>query len=78
LGRLGTRHRAALGLSEETDAITLVVSEETGQVSICSAGILHRPIPHDQLEDKLNELLLTEAPIKKEAPLDEKEEELPA
>ncbi|MDP6849455.1 MAG: diadenylate cyclase [Planctomycetota bacterium] len=75
LGRLGTRHRAALGLSEETDAVTLVVSEETGQVSLCTAGVIHRPIPLDQLEDKLNELLLTEAPSRGGADRDEEKED---
>ncbi len=57
LGRLGTRHRAALGLSEETDAITLVVSEETGQIALCAAGELQRQIPFDQLEERLSALL---------------------
>ena len=40
--RLGTRHRAALGISEETDAIALVVSEETGDISIAIDGILRK------------------------------------
>ena len=62
LGRLGTRHRAALGLSQETDAVTLVVSEENGQLALCAGGVMYRPIPHDQLEDKLNELLLSTPP----------------
>ena len=57
LGRLGTRHRAALGLTQESDAVTLVVSEETGQISLCAGGVMHRPIPHEQLESKLHELL---------------------
>lgn len=39
--RLGTRHRAALGISEETDAIALVISEETGRLSIAVDGELH-------------------------------------
>ncbi len=60
--RMGTRHRAALGLTEETDAVTVVVSEETGRISICCGGIMYRQVPFDQIEDKLRELLRTEAP----------------
>ncbi len=61
LGRLGTRHRAALGLTEETDAVTLVVSEETGQIALCANGVIHRPIAFDKLEERLAELLQAES-----------------
>lgn len=50
---LGTRHRAALGISEVTDTMTLVVSEETGDVSIAIAGELFRNIDADYLKSKL-------------------------
>jgi diadenylate cyclase len=53
---LGMRHRAALGLSEETDAVLLVVSEETGRVSLAVAGRLE-PVPRENLSRRLAALL---------------------
>ncbi|GGG26629.1 cyclic di-AMP synthase CdaA [Lysinibacillus alkalisoli] len=50
---LGTRHRAALGLSEVTDAITIVVSEETGSISVASNGNLNRDLSLDQFTELL-------------------------
>jgi len=53
---LGTRHRAAIGLTEQTDAITVVVSEETGSVSIAINGRLTRDLDKEGLERVLNNL----------------------
>lgn len=49
----GTRHRAAIGMSEISDAIILVVSEETGGISIAHGGTIHRDIASDQLANLL-------------------------
>ena len=51
---LGTRHRAAVGISEVTDSLTLVVSEETGRVSVASGGRLIRVSDAEQLKEILS------------------------
>jgi diadenylate cyclase len=53
---LGTRHRAGIGLTEETDAVTLIVSEETGKVSLGARGVLSQDLDKDELETRLREL----------------------
>ena len=58
---LGLRHRAALGLSEITDAVVLVVSEETGQMSLVQGGLIFRDLSQAELRARLNELLGTES-----------------
>ncbi len=57
---LGLRHRAGLGLSEESDTIALVVSEESGQVSICHSGMIERNLPFERFRKRLSQLLLRE------------------
>lgn len=55
---LGTRHLAALGISEESDAVTVVVSEETGSLSIAYKGTIHRDISSRDMENLLEKLLI--------------------
>jgi diadenylate cyclase len=55
---LGTRHRAAIGLSEKTDALTLIVSEETGAISMCRNSKLYRGISLEELKHHLEMILL--------------------
>lgn len=56
---LGTRHRAAVGISEVTDALTIVVSEETGSISGTKNGELHRDMSEEQLRTYLEDNLIT-------------------
>lgn len=57
---LGTRHRAALGITEETDAVAVVVSEETGVISVAFEGELHRDLDSKSLRNALYKYLLTD------------------
>lgn len=62
---LGTRHRAAVGISEVSDSLTIIVSEETGKVSITIGGVLIRNVDGDYLKNKLQSLQKRSAETKK-------------
>jgi diadenylate cyclase len=55
----GLRHRAAIGLTERTDAIAVVVSEETGGISICENGALQRNLTEKQFREKLSDIFFS-------------------
>ena len=55
--KFGTRHRAALGLSEETDAVIVVVSEETGKISLAFEGQIYPELDYNRLRERLNEFV---------------------
>jgi diadenylate cyclase len=61
VGTLGTRHRAALGMTDETDAIVVVVSEETGNISIANRGVLRRCADDRELVERMSKILQTGA-----------------
>lgn len=67
----GLRHRAALGISERTDAVCVVVSEETGGISICENGTLQRNLTEQQFRDKISDIFFADKP-KDENPTDKK------
>lgn len=69
--RLGTRHRAAIGISEESDCISLIVSEETGRISIAVGGVLN----HNLSLDDARMMLMEELKPKKETLLDDEFEQ---
>lgn len=54
---LGTRHRAGVGISEVSDSITLIVSEETGMISVAHDGMLFRGLSQDELREQLSTLM---------------------
>jgi len=55
--QLGTRHRAGIGITEETDAIAVIVSEETGAISVAVGGNIERDVTVEYLRERLSELL---------------------
>jgi diadenylate cyclase len=83
--QLGTRHRAGIGITEETDAIAVIVSEETGSISLAVAGTIERDLTVDQLRERMGELLRRYVPptvlptpmTNGGGILDETEEEMP-
>ena len=57
--KLGSRHRAAIGMSENSDAVVIVVSEETGQISVAMDGVLTRDYTHEKLKNLLIQELIS-------------------
>ncbi len=55
--QLGTRHRAGIGITEETDAVAVIVSEESGAISLAVGGNIERDITVEELRERLSELL---------------------
>ena len=53
---LGTRHRAGVGVSEVTDSLTIIVSEETGKISVAYGGVLYRSLDSESLKERLRQI----------------------
>jgi diadenylate cyclase len=60
--QLGTRHRAGIGITEETDAVSVIISEETGGISIAVGGQVERDVTPERLRRRLAELLTPHGP----------------
>ena len=60
---LGTRHRAGVGITEQSDAVTVIVSEETGTISLAQGGKLIRHLDEKTLREMLNTLLEVRKPV---------------
>ena len=74
---LGTRHRAGIGISEKSDAVVLIVSEETGPSSVAEKGVLRRGFSEDELIDLLTERFINideEEEVEDDLPYDEYED----
>ena len=67
---LGMRHRAGIGMSENSDAVVVIVSEETGSISVAIGGMLKRHLKPETLENLLRNELLPQEPSEKEKKLD--------
>ena len=65
---LGTRHRAAIGLTEESDAVAVVISEERGEIALALDGGLERNVSADHLRDRLRTLITQRRPVQRRAP----------
>ena len=65
---LGTRHRAGVGISEVSDSVTLIVSEETGMISVAHDGMLFRGLNQDELKERLTNLLKKQEAPKHKVP----------
>lgn len=55
--QMGTRHRAGIGITEETDAVAVIVSEESGAISLAAGGTVERDLTPEELRERLSELL---------------------
>jgi diadenylate cyclase len=82
--QLGTRHRAGIGITEETDAIAIIVSEETGGISLAVAGTMERDLTVERLRERMSKLLRRYVPptplptvISDGRGMDESEAEMP-
>ncbi len=64
---LGTRHRAAVGITEETDAVAVVVSEETGSISLATGGSIELNLSAEQLAERLSQIF--QQPVSRATPL---------
>ncbi len=73
----GLRHRAAIGLTERTDAIAVVVSEETGGISICQNGSLQRNLTEQQFREKIADIFFSGKPSHETQPVEQLDREGP-
>jgi diadenylate cyclase len=74
--QLGTRHRAGIGITEETDAIAVIVSEETGAISLALGGKIERDLSVEQLRERLgSELRRYMAPVTLPTPIAQDQDE---